>query len=398
MINPYWELIILLCLINIIFAVSLNLILGYNGQFSLGHAGFLAIGAYASGVLTCSFGWPLWSGIVGAILFSIIAALIIGYPCLRLRGDYLAIATLGFAEIIRIVALALPAETFGGPTGMKDVDDFTKYITIPQSTNGIGNFIFTIFFALLFIGLLVWGIWAFINLIQRLIDRRCAWPYWKWSMLGVILAVLIIFHARLWAAFTKIFQFQESFRRVSFEDSQWVLFALFLLIVVAVTWLIRNFLNSIPGRAVIAIRDDEIAATNLGVNCTWMKLQNFMFGCAMAGLAGAMLAHTIPIFKPTDFNFFKSVDVLLMVVLGGMGSITGSFIGATIITFLLEALRFLGRWRLVFYSLILIMFMIFRPGGLMGTTEIGQLLKRRAETGLKRLLGDKQSTTDEEAN
>jgi len=86
------------------------------------------------------------------------------------------------------------------------------------------------------------------------------------------------------------------------------------------------------------------------------------------------------------------------VVLGGMGSITGSFIGATIITFLLEALRFLGRWRLVFYSLILIMFMIFRPGGLMGTTEIGQLLKRRAETGLKRLLGDKQSTTDEEAN
>ena len=138
----------------------------------------------------------------------------------------------------------------------------------------------------------------------------------------------------------------------------------------------------------IAIRDDEIAATNLGVNCTWMKLQNFMFGCALAGLAGSMLAHTLPLFKPTDFNFFKSVDVLLMVVLGGMGSITGSFIGATIITFLLEALRFLGQWRLVFYSLILIMFMIFRPGGLMGTAELGSLLRRKATDGLKRLGGD----------
>ena len=387
MINPYWELIILLCLINIIFAVSLNLILGYNGQFSLGHAGFLAIGAYTSGALTSSFGWPLWAGILCAIAFSIVAAVLIGYPCLRLRGDYLAIATLGFAEIIRIIALALPTETFGGPTGMQDVYNLTKYVSVPDATNGIGNFLFTVLFSLVFIGLVIWGVWALVNMLQRTFDRFADWPYWRWSMLGIIIASLFLFHKPLWQAFVEIFQYEQSFHRTAFDSSQWVIFVIFLLVVGTVTLLVRNYLRSVPGRAVIAIREDEIAATNLGVNCTWLKLQNFMFGCGLAGLAGALYAHTVPIFKPTDFNFFKSVDVLLMVVLGGMGSITGSFIGATIITFLLEALRFLGRWRLVFYSLILILFMIFRPGGLMGTSELGQLLKRRATDSLNRLVG-----------
>jgi len=378
MINPYWELIILLCLINIIFAVSLNLILGYNGQFSLGHAGFLAIGAYTSGVLTASLGWPLWAGIVMAILISAVFSAAIGYPCLRLRGDYLAIATLGFAEIIRYVALALPKDYFGGPTGMQDIKSFDKYIPDVPALNGIGNFIFTIMFAVILLALVAWGVWAFAGLIQRTVGKRFPWPYWRWAVAGVIILGVGVFSHRIVPGFLDIFQFRESFHKVSFEDSQWTLFALFVIVVVAVTWLTRNFLNSVPGRAVVAIREDEIAATNLGVNCTWMKLQNFMLGCALAGLAGAMLAHTIPLFKPTDFNFFKSVDVLLMVVLGGMGSITGSFVGATIITFLLEALRFLGEWRLVIYSLILILFMIFRPGGLLGTTEIGQLLKRKA--------------------
>ncbi len=125
----------------------------------------------------------------------------------------------------------------------------------------------------------------------------------------------------------------------------------------------------------MAIREDEIAATNLGINCTWMKLQNFMLGCAFAGLAGALMAHTLTLFRPLDFNFFKSVDVLLMVVLGGMGSMTGSFLGATTITFLPEVLRFIGQWRMVIYSLVLILLMIFRPGGMMGSAELGQLIK-----------------------
>lgn len=389
MVNPYWELIILLCLINIIFAVSLNLILGYNGQFSLGHAAFLAIGAYASGSLTATFGWPLWAGILMAILLSIVAAVIIGYPCLRLRGDYLAIATLGFAEITRIVANALPKEHFGGPTGMQSIKSFIKYIPSTTPMNGIGNLIFTVLFALLFVGLIVWGVWALASFLQRLIVRRLDWPYWRWAVVGLFIAGLIIGARNVRSAFLDIFQFGNALRQVSFDSQQWALFLLFVIVVAVVTWLIRNYLISLPGRAVVAIREDEIAATNLGVNCTWMKLQNFMFGSALAGLAGAMLAHTIPLFKPTDFNFFKSVDVLLMVVLGGMGSITGSFVGATIITILLEALRFLGQWRLVFYSLILILFMIFRPGGLLGTAELGQLLRARADRGLRRFLGEK---------
>jgi ABC-type branched-subunit amino acid transport system permease subunit len=389
MINPYWELIILLCLINIIFAVSLNLILGYNGQFSLGHAAFLAIGAYASGSLTANFGWPLWAGILMAIVFSIIGAVIIGYPCLRLRGDYLAIATLGFAEIVRIIANAPKLKVyFGGATGMQNIKSFYKYIPETGSVNGMGNLLFTALFALLGVGLLVWGVWAFANMMQRIISRFLPWPYWRWSLVGLALVLLLVFIKPVHIAFLDIFQFGNTLKTVSFGSQQWVLFLLFLLVVGIVTWLIRNYLNSVPGRAVVAIREDEIAATNLGVNCTWMKLQNFMYGSALAGLAGAMLAHTLPLFKPTDFNFFKSVDVLLMVVLGGMGSITGSFVGATIITILLEALRFLGQWRLVFYSLILILFMIFRPGGLLGAAEIGDLLKRKASGGLKRLLGE----------
>jgi ABC-type branched-subunit amino acid transport system permease subunit len=379
MINPYWELVILLCLINIIFTVSLNLILGYNGQFSLGHAGFLAIGAYASGSLTANFGWPLWAGILMAIVFSIIGAVIIGYPCLRLRGDYLAIATLGFAEIIRIVANAPKLKPyFGGATGMQNIKSFYKYIPDTGGLNGIGNLLFTCLFALLLIGLVIWGIWAFSNLLQRALSRLVAWPYWRWSLLGVIAVILLVFIRHITVGFLDIFQFGNTLRKVSFASQQWVLFLLFVAIVTITTWMVRNYLNSMPGRAVVAIREDEIAATNLGVNCTWMKLQNFMFGSALAGLAGAMLAHTLPLFKPTDFNFFKSVDVLLMVVLGGMGSITGSFVGATIITILLEALRFLGQWRLVFYSLILILFMIFRPSGLLGEAEIGNLIKFKA--------------------
>jgi len=396
MINPYWELVILLCLINIIFTVSLNLILGYNGQFSLGHAGFLAIGAYASGSLTANFGWPLWAGVLMAIVFAIIGAVIIGYPCLRLRGDYLAIATLGFAEIIRIIANAPKLKPyFGGATGMQNIKSFYKYIPDTGGLNGVGNLLFTCLFALLLIGLVVWGIWAFSNMLQRTLNRLASWPYWRWSLLGVIGVLVVIFSKHISLAFLDIFQFGNMLHKVSFSSQQWVLFLLFVATVAITTWMVRNYLNSVPGRAVVAIREDEIAATNLGVNCTWMKLQNFMFGSALAGLAGAMLAHTLPLFKPTDFNFFKSVDVLLMVVLGGMGSITGSFVGATIITILLEALRFLGQWRLVFYSLILILFMIFRPSGLLGAAEIGRLIKFKAQRGFKRLAADRDEPKPE---
>lgn len=378
MINPYWELVILLCMINVICTISLNLVLGYNGQFSLGHAGFIAIGAYASGVLTASYGMPLWFGILAAMLLAMVAAVMIGYPCLRLRGDYLAIATLGFAEIIRIVLLALPQETFGGPTGMGNVTSLRDYIDLPVAFNGFGNFLFTILLSLTCVLLVAWGCWTFAGFIERSWSKRLkSTRLVRWGVLCACLGVLLWQARNVARFFGGTFQFAESFSPRAQASEQWVLFLLFSIILLAVTWISRNYLNSLPGRNVVAIREDEIAATNLGVNCTWLKLQNFMLASAMAGLGGALLAHTLSLFKPLDFNFFKSVDILLMVVLGGMGSLTGSYVGAVSITLLPEILRFLGRWRMVIYSLALILLMLFRPGGLLGTTEIAELIRTR---------------------
>jgi ABC-type branched-subunit amino acid transport system permease subunit len=406
MINPYWELVILLCLINVIFAVSLNLILGYNGQFSLGHAGFLAIGAYASGVVTVQLaavggGIQLWHvavGVLCAIVLSIAAAALIGYPCLRLRGDYLAIATLGFAEIIRIVLLALPKDTFGGPTGMKAVHSFHDYLAprgaqLPGWLNQGGNLLITLLFSIVFILLLGWCIWALAGTLARLGQRLHRWAGWQPLLAGLLLLLFVVepltgvlrhSPSAVLHALSNIFQYGESFSTISGASNQWLVFTVFLALVLLVTWLVRNYLNSLPGRLAIAIREDEIAATNLGVNVAWMKLQNFMLGCALAGLAGALTAHTLSLFRPLDFNFFKSVDVLLMVVLGGMGSLTGSYVGAFLITVLPEVLRFLGQWRLVIYSLVLILFMLFRPGGLLGSAEIGALIKLRFSRGVNR--------------
>lgn len=419
MINPYWELVILLALINVIFAVSLNLILGYNGQFALGHAGFLLIGAYASGVATSVLHWPLWAGIVLAIALATLASVIVGYPSLRLRGDYLAIATLGFAEIIRIVVLTLPAadaqghEIFGGPTGKRDVLKFGDYLPIPSSMNGIGNFVATVVFAALFLALIAWAVWSFAGFVSKKFGRAGAspvkqrstgtipastvdgqavhegnttqdggltggapaLPVIRYSIVAIFLILAIVFFKKLAATFIGIFQFNQSFHQVAFDSKQWSLFAVFALIVGAVILLVRNYLASSAGRAAIAIREDEIAAGNLGLNVFWVKLRNFMFGCALAGLAGALTAHTLPLYRPGDFDLFRSVDVLLMVVLGGMGSLTGSVLGATMLTVLPEVLRFLAQWRLVIYSLVLILFMVFRPGGIMGRAEIGELFR-----------------------
>ena len=392
MINEYWELILLLSLINIIFALSLNLILGYNGQFSLGHAGFLAIGAYTSGVLTSIYKLPLFAAVLISIVLSIVLAVIIGYPTLRLRGDYLAIATLGFAEIIRIILLALPADIFGGPTGMRNVHHFAAYFSSPAIVNKPLNLVFTAIFAVLLAGLLLWGIWALAASVQRALGKRTGWPHWRWVALAAI-ALLLAASVQITVPVEKgrsslyelvaprnIFQFNEAFSEKSGGSEQGVLFALFLAVVALVTWLVLNYLKSVQGRSVIAIREDEIAAMNLGINITWMKLQNFMFGSALAGLAGAMLAHTVPLFQPKDFGLFRSVDVLLMVVLGGMGSITGSFLGAIMITIPLELLRFLGPWRLVIYALLLIVLMILRPSGILGGQELGDLLRFKRRT------------------
>ena len=259
--------------INIILAVSLNLITGFTGQFSLGHAGFMSIGAYVCAITTLRM--PTTLGfILGVFAGAVTAALIgclVGLPTLRLRGDYLAIATLGMSEIIRIIFLNL--EITNGAAGLNG---------IPQFVNWIWLFVFTA---------------------------------------GTVLAI-------------------------------------------------TNFLKSSHGRACISIREDEIAAEAMGINTTKYKVIAFTIGAFCAGIAGALYASYFYFLKPDLFGFLKSIDVLVIVVLGGLGSISGSIIAAILLALISSYLQSFPEVRMIIYSLTLIIIMIFRPQGLMGSKEI----------------------------
>ncbi|AYW51407.1 branched-chain amino acid ABC transporter permease [Tetragenococcus halophilus] len=283
-IDPYYEITLVNVLINIILAVGLNLIVGYSGQLSLGHAGFMAIGAYATGILTTenqSMGAFLISLIVG-ILFAGVVALIVGIPTLRLKGDYLAIATLGFSEIIRIVIL-----------NMTDL------------TNGAAGLSGIPFFA-------------------------------DWQMAFALMAICII--------------------------------------------LIANYTRSSIGRATIAIREDEMAAESIGVNIFYYKLMAFVIGAVTAAIAGSIHASYFGVINPSQFTFNKSIDILIMVVFGGIGSLTGSVVAATALGILNMYLQQFGALRIMIYSLVLILIMIFKPTGLFGTREISlaRIFKKKA--------------------
>ena len=299
-INPYYARIINLVGINITLAVSLNLINGLAGQFSIGHAGFMAVGGYAATYLTVFHGEAL-AGLVGGTAMSgagsvvvmvvsltvgalsaAIAGLAVGIPSLRLKGDYLAIVTLGFSEIIRVIILNIPA--VGGATG------FTAALPI------------TNFF------------WIF----------------------GVALLTITI---------------------------------------------VRNITNSTFGRALGAVRCDEIAAEAMGVNTTRHKVLAFVVSAGLAGMAGGLSGQLFanPL-SPQNLNFVKSIEVVVMIVVGGIGSITGAVLGATTLTILPEALRTVDQQfpglRMVLYALLLILFMIFRPQGLLGRKELKDLWHR----------------------
>lgn len=292
--SDYVQGMIILAIINTIFALSLNLVVGYNGQFSLGHAGFLAVGAYTGAILLKTFSIPFYFAVPLAGLMAGFGGLLVGYPSLRLRGDYLAIATLGFAEIIRILILN-GGDFTGGPSGFKYIPGYTAILGLQG----------------------------------------------------------------------------DPFRKMV------ILLGFFIVLLMAITVLVSNYLNSIYGRNIVAIREDELAASTFGVNVIRYKLENFIIGAFLAGIAGSLFAYYQQIITPKTFEFLKSVEVLLMVVLGGQGSITGTYLGAGILTILPEALRivppnlqFLKDLRLVFYSLFLIVFMIFRPTGLFGYSEL----------------------------
>jgi len=269
--DDYWETNVILILINIIMAVSLNLINGLTGQFSIGHAGFMAVGAYTSAIITVKLGMDFPIALIVATVSAAFLGFLIGMPTLRLNGDYLAIATLGLGEIIRIAILNI--DYVGGASG---------FMGIPRLTT---------------------------------------FPIAFWIMVFVV-------------------------------------------------YFIKNFKNSADGRACLAIRENEIAAETMGINTTKYKVMAFTIGAGFAGTAGALFSHYYYIAHPASFTFMRSFDVLTMVVLGGLGSISGSISGAVLLTAISAALADYPEWRMVIYSIVLIVLMLNRPQGIFGNKEL----------------------------
>lgn len=286
-INNYYLGIIIVIGINIILSTSLNLTTGFLGQLTLGHAGFMSIGAYASALFSIYVNLPdsiefYLALLVGGICAAI-AGILIGIPALRLKGDYLAIITLGFGEIIRVIILNL--DFTGGAKGL---------FGIPAATN-----------------------------------------------------------------FTNVF--------------------FIMLLTIYIIW---TFIDSRHGRAIKSIREDEIAAEASGVPTTYYKLLAFTLGSFFAGIAGGLYSHYITIIDAAKFDFNRSIEILVIVVLGGMGSLTGAILAGIALTILPEFLREFSDYRMLLYAIILIFAMIFRPQGLLGTSEFSltkvfQFIKRK---------------------
>ncbi len=270
-INDYQSKLILLAGINIILALSLNLIIGFTGQLALGHAGFMCIGAYTGAIFTVKLHMPFLVALLAGGILSALIGFLIGLPTLRLKGDYLAITTLGFGEIIR------------------DVVNNIDYVGGSRGFAGI--------------------------------PAKSTFP---WVYVIVILTIIVVY----------------------------------------------NIVHSSQGRAMISIREDEIAAEAMGINATKYKITAFVIGAFLAGVAGVLFAHYLRYIQPSSFNFMQSVNIVVFVVLGGMGSLTGSILSAGVLTYLPEVLRQFDEYRMVIYSALLIIIMLFRPQGLMGKKEL----------------------------
>lgn len=280
-IDAYTAQIITLGGINAILAISVNIICGITGQLSLGQAGFMAIGAYSTIIFTETVSIPLPISILLAGVVTAIFGMIIGFPTLKLTGDYLAIVSLGFGEIIRVLLVNFKNLT-GGANGKRFVDPAAvKFTLIPE---------------------LSWF---------------------------VIIGSLVL-----------------------------------------IITLLRNYINSSYGRAILAVREDEIAASTNGISVFKYKMIGFITASFVAGIGGGLYAPFMGFIKPDLASFNRSIDYLIFVVLGGMGSITGSVIAAFTLTYLQEFLRFLKDFRLLIYPLILILVMLFRPQGLLGMKEL----------------------------
>lgn len=285
--NFYYQDIFLATGINIILAVSLTLINGFTGQFSLGHAGFMAVGAYCAATLTVfvlpMLGWQgagqeffFFGSLVAGGLLAAFFGYLVGLPSLRLKGDYLAIVTLGFGEIIRVTLLNVPA--LGGPRGMTGIPTYANQV---------------------------------------------------------------------WMVFTAL----------------------------VVTFQVVRLIGSASGRAMFSVREDEVAAEAMGVDTTRTKVKAFVIGAFWAGVAGGLYAHKFGNINPGAFGFMKGFEVVVIIVLGGLGSVSGAILAAIGLTILPEALRPLQEltgidFRMIIYSLVLILFMLLRPNGLLGRHEL----------------------------
>jgi branched-chain amino acid transport system permease protein len=298
--------------INVILAVSLNLVNGFTGQFSIGHAGFMAVGGYVAGCITYYGSILLWGGtgvqagwlsggdllfVAGCVAGALIAAAagyVVGLPSLRLRGDYLAIVTLGFGEILRVKlqrtgdVLSTPEEVRGASVG-----------TLATSLGGSLGFS---------------GIPYYTDL------------FWVYAFVALTLTVAL---------------------RLKFSSY---------------------------GRAFLSIRENEIAAEAVGINTTRLKVRAFVLAAAFAGIAGGLFAHEVGTsLNPRELGFQKSFDIVIMVVLGGMGSVSGAVLAAIVLTLLPEALRGFSEFRMPIYALALILMMILRPQGILGLKELWEL-------------------------
>ncbi len=273
-INSFYEITLVTTMINIIYAVGLNLILGVAGQFSLGHAGFIAIGAYSSAILSKSFENPVLGmavGMVVGMVLALVLAVLVGIPTLRLKGDYLAIATLGVSEIVRVLINNMRDIT-NGPAGINNIPSLTT-----------------------------------------------------WQLTYILLIITTI--------------------------------------------IIVNYARSSAGRATRSINEDEIAAEAMGVNVTKYKVIAFVLGAMTAAIGGTLQANYLGIVTPNDYAFTRSIDILIIVVFGGIGSFTGSFVAAILLGLINLFLQEYGQLRMVLYAVALVLIMIFRPGGLLGTSE-----------------------------
>ncbi len=278
----YWLGVATLTGIYMIAVLGVSILTGFTGLFSVGHAGFMAIGAYTSALLTKTYGIPIVLGVISAMAAALLVGLLFVYPTLKLKGDYFVIATLGIGQATKLIIENLPDIT-GGARGLTGIPSGSSFITV-------------------------------------------------------------------------------------------------LIIVVVVIWILSNFLRSKQGRNCVAVREDELAAASIGTKVASYKLLAMGISCALCGLSGALLAHYMQYLSPSMFSIVKSDELVMTVILGGTGSLTGSIIASLILIPLPEVLRFgaIQEWRMVFYGLLVVLVIIFKPSGLMGNKEF-------SIAGMKRL-------------